>query len=71
MVRNISIAALVGALFVAGPASATILTLPFVGDIEHPDFDPFHVLMPAPAPEPAPAPVATPMKHHHHHKKKM
>lgn len=67
MVRTLKITALASVLiFAAAPAFAAFITLPFVGDIEHPDMDPFHIITPeAPA---APAPAAAPaMKHHHHH----
>lgn len=70
---KISVVALAGALaMTAAPASATILTLPLIGDIEHPDFDPFHVLTPPPPPAPEAAPAAAPpmKKKHHRHKAK-
>ena len=69
MLRSVGTALFLGVMVMAVvPARATILTLPFIGDIEHPDMDPFHILAPAPAAEPAPEP-AKPMKKHRHHKK--
>lgn len=72
MVCKLSTVALAGALvMMAAPASAAILTLPIIGDIEHPDMDPFHVLTPPPPAAPEPAAAEKPMmKHHHHHKMK-
>jgi hypothetical protein len=69
MVRTLTTIAVLGPLLLAAvPASATILTLPVVGDIENPDLDPFHIV----TPEPAAAPAApAPMKKHHHHHHKM
>lgn len=71
MNRTIKTTALAGVLaLMAAPAFAAILTLPFVGDIEHPDFDPFHIVTPE-APAAAATPAAAPKKtHHRRHKTK-
>lgn len=68
MIRKLKTTALASVLtMIAAPAFATFLTLPFVGDIEHPDMDPFHIVTPE---APAAAPAAAPKKHHRHHKMK-
>lgn len=69
MVRTLTAFGLACALAMAtAPAYAAILTLPFVGDIEHPDMDPFHVVHPETAAAPAAAAPA-PKKHHRMKKK--
>ncbi len=68
MVRMLKPIVLAGAIVLAtAPANAAFITLPFVGDIAHPDMDPFHVVSPEPAAAPAPA---APMKMKRHKMKK-